>query len=102
MCILWRSVDSQCTKITSEENIIIGDRGERVVLIEQVCHSDYEVYWYAALLAPKVLLVLALLTLALLTQMNIKEFKTGNIIVLSFFLTAIFWLTSALQCSVLA
>ena len=92
VCILWRSVDSQSPKVTSEENIIIGDRGERVVLIEQVCHSDYEVYWYAALLAPKLLLVLASLILALLTQMNIKEFKTGNVIVLSFFLTAIFGL----------
>ena len=91
VCILWRSIDSQSPKvIPSEENIIIGDGGKRVVLIEQVCHSDYEVYWYAALLAPKVLLVLASFTLALLTQMNIKEFKTGNVIVLSFFLTAIF------------
>jgi hypothetical protein len=95
VCILWRFIDPQSPNVVpSEEKMIIENEEERVILIEQVCHSEYEAYWYAALLAPKVLLVLASLILALSTQMNIKEFmtKTDNVVVLSFFLAAIFGL----------
>ncbi len=89
VCILWRFIDPQSP---SKEKMIIGNEEERTILIEQVCHSDYEAYWYATLLAPKVLLVLASLILALSTQMNIEEFKTDNVVVFSFFLAAIFGL----------
>ena len=93
VCVLWRFVDPRSPRSISQDlKIGIGSGGERVMAIENICNSNHEVYWYTALLIPKVLLVVASFFLALLTQMNIKEFKTDNVIVLSFFLTAIFGL----------
>ena len=91
VCIIWRVVDPLTLKPTRQLNTI-GSDGERVMLIENACHSNYEVYWYVALLTPKVLLIIASFFLAFSTQMNIKEFKTDNIIILTYFLTVIFGL----------
>ena len=91
VCIIWRIVDPLIPILTQMLNTI-GSEDEQVVSIQTVCNSSYEIYWYAALLTPKVVVIIVSFFLALSTQMNIKEFKTNNIIILTYFLTVIFGL----------
>ena len=71
---------------------IIESEDEQVISIQTACHSKCETYWYAALLTPKVVVIITSFFFALSTQMNIKEFKTNNIIILTYLLTVIFGL----------
>jgi ABC-type branched-subunit amino acid transport system substrate-binding protein len=88
--ILWRIFDPLTPSMNPTLNMEVGE--EPVMIIDNVCHSTYEGYWIGALIAPKVLLIVALFLLALSTQINIKELKTSNVIVLSYSLTIIFGL----------
>ena len=91
VCISWRIVDPLTPILTQMLNTIQRE-GEQVVLTQAACHSNYEVYWFVALLTPKVLVIISSFFLALSTQMTVKEFKTNNIIILTYFLTIIFGL----------
>ena len=91
MCIVWRITDLLIPIQTQTLNAI-GSEDELVILVQTTCHSDYEIYWYIVLLTPKVIVIIASFFLALSIQMNIKEFKTNNIIILTYFLTVIFGL----------
>jgi hypothetical protein len=91
VCIVWRITDPLIPAQTPTLNAI-GSEDEFVISVQTACHSNYEIYWYIALLTPKVIVLIASFFLALSTQMNIKEFKTNNIIILTYFLTVIFGL----------
>ena len=91
VCIIWRITDSLIPELTQTLNRI-GSKDELVISVQTVCRSNYEIYWYCILIAPKVVMIIASFFLALSTQMNIKEFKTNNIIILTYFLTVIFGL----------
>ncbi len=90
VCILRRIFDPLMSSMNKTLNVEVGE--EPVMMVDIVCHSMYEEYWIGALIAPKVLLIVALFLLALSTQINIKELKTSNVIILSYFLTVIFGL----------
>ena len=86
VCILWRIIDPLIPTLYVE----VGN--ELVMIVYNVCHSMYEGYWLVTLVVPKVMLTFASFLLAILTQINIKEFKTSNVIIFTFCLMVIFGL----------
>ena len=86
--ILWFVIDPFMLNV--EVKVEVGD--EPVMIVHNVCHSTYEGYWIVALVVPKVMLIFASFLLAISTQINIKEFKTSNVIIFTFCLTVIFGL----------
>ena len=91
VCIVWRITDPLVPMQARTLNAI-GSEDELVISVQTACHSNYEIYWYTTLITPKVIVIIASFFLALSTQMNVKEFKTNNIIILTYFLTVIFGL----------
>ena len=89
ICLLWYFVDP--LEIVATMNIETT-KDAPVRIVEKYCTSEYPYYWVASLLAPKVLLIMSSFLLALSTNINIKEFKTSNIIILAYFLAIIFGL----------
>ena len=90
VCILWHVIDPLMPRLIQTLIMEVGD--EPVMIVDNVCHSTYEGYWLVALIAPKVVLTFASFLLALSTQINIKEFKTSNVIIFTYCLTVIFGL----------
>lgn len=89
LCVIWHVVDP-LTPVRSEQLEIIED--ELVKTVKDVCTSEYTIYWLISFLSPKVLLTLASFSLAISTRMDIKEFKTNNVAILTYLLTLIFGL----------
>ena len=87
MCISWHCVDS----VSLAEQIawlrLLGSKP--IKFVKENSESNYSIYWLTALMIPKVILTLASFLLTLLTHMNIKAFKTINVIILTYFLRII-------------
>ena len=89
VCISWHCVDSAKPSRTDWLGLL-GSKPTKFV--KENFESNYSIYWLTALMIPKVILTLASFLLALSTHMNIKEFKTINVIILTYFLTIIYGL----------
>ena len=89
ICITWNIIDPLKPKSKKRPEM---QGNEIVLLVEDDCHSEYTIYWVVVLLSPKVVLTVASFLLALSTRMNRKEFKTNNVIVLTYLLAIIFGL----------
>ena len=90
VCIIWLVTDPFMLR-TTKYILYTSDR-EPVVALQDVCHSLHEPVWLSVLIIPKFLLTIALYWLARSTNFYIKEFKTNNIIFLTYFLIVIFGL----------
>ena len=86
ICLLWHLVSpfmlSRTEKIYSDT-----ESEDPVLLVEETCQSSYTVYFLSILLLPKTLVTIASLYMALTTNINIREFKTSNIIILTYLMT---------------
>ena len=89
MCVVWIITDPL---IPTTEKILNLQNNEAVILLREECRSHYTVYWLIVLLSPKAVLTLASFLLALSTRFNRREFKTNNVIILTYFLAIIFGL----------
>ena len=90
ICIMWNTIDPLKPLVTKSSPLT--QDSDIVVLVKEECHSSEKLiyYWLVVLLLPKVLLTLASFLLALSTNMSRKEFKTNNVIILTYLLAIIF------------
>ena len=87
ICLIWTTVDRLKITTVRKIQLLQGDEFP-VVLVYDSFLSRFSVYWLIVLISPKVVLTLGSLILALLTRFNIKEFKTGNVVIFVYLLTA--------------
>ena len=79
--LLWSCIDpSRYTETVSES------KASPMVTITGSCHSTWLVYWTSALILYKFMLIACSFFLALSTKLRRKEFKTNNVIILSYIL----------------
>ena len=87
ICLIWTTADRLKITTVRKVQLLQGDEFP-VVLVYDSFLSRFSVYWLIVLISPKVVLSLGSLILALLTRFNIKEFKTGNVVIFVYLLTA--------------
>ena len=89
ICLIWTTADR--LKITTVQKIQLLQGDEfPVVLVYDSFLSRFSVYWLIVLIFPKVVFTLGSFVLALLTRFNmaLKEFKTRNVVIFVYLLTA--------------
>ena len=85
LCLIWSSVDP--LKVTTTQTISESiDEELPMILVTASCQSTWLVYWTGALIIYKCVLTVCSFLLALFTRMRQKQFKTNNVIVLSYIL----------------
>lgn len=87
LCVALYAVDRLQPTQTKRLDIISN---ELVIMVKKVCISQFTIYWLIAFLSPKVVLTVASFLLAFSTRMNIREFKTNNVVILTYLLAIIF------------
>ena len=60
-----------------------------IIIVSETIESKHPEYWLTFLILPKVALTIASFLLALSTKINIKELKTNNILIITYFITLI-------------
>ena len=89
ICLIWTTVDRLKITTVRKIQLLQGDEFP-VVLVHDSFLSRFSVYWLILLIFPKVVLTLGSFVLALLTRFNmaLKEFKTRNVVIFVYLLTA--------------
>ena len=103
LSLLWSCIDPpRYTKTVSES------KTSPMITITGFCHSTWLVYWIIVLTLYKCVVIACSFFLALSTKLRRKEFKTNNVIILSYILAVavglgipVFTITSIADVSVL-
>lgn len=89
ICIVWYFIDPFTLLRTKTHDT---ESEKPLLIVKEICHSYNTVYFFIALLIPKGMVTLASFLMAVSTNINIKEFKTSNIIIVSYLITILFGL----------
>ena len=89
ICLLWYFIDPFTLSQTKWDDT---EDGHPFLAVKETCHLKYATYFYVSLLIPKIAVTLASFLLAMSTNIKKKEFKTSNIIILTYLITIIFGL----------
>ena len=89
ICLIWTTADRLKITTVRKIQLLQGDKFP-VVLMYDSFFSRFLIYWLIVLIFPKVVLTLGSFVLALLTRFNmaLKEFKTRNVVIFVYLLTA--------------
>ena len=89
ICLIWTTAVRLKITTVRKIQLLQGDKFP-VVLMYDSFLSRFLIYWLIVLIIPKVVLTLGSFVLALLTRFNmaLKEFKTRNVVIFVYLLTA--------------
>ena len=85
LCLFWTCIDPPKYVKTVSESIILY-KTSPMVTVTGSCQSTWLVYWTSVLTLYKCVMIVCTFFLALFTKMRRKEFKTNNLIILSYML----------------
>ena len=83
LCLLWTCIDPPKYVKTVSESIY---ETSPMVTVTGSCQSTWLVYWTSVLILYKCAMIVCTFFLALFTKLRRKEFKTNNVIILSYIL----------------
>ena len=83
LCLIWSCAD--LLKLISTQKISVSEELP-VILAKASCQSTWLRYWTGVLIIYKGVLTVCSFLLALFTRMRLKQFKTNNVIILSYIL----------------
>ena len=83
LCLIWSCAD--LLKLISTQKISVSEELP-VILVKTSCQSTWLRYWTGVLIIYKGVLTVCSFLLALFTRMRLKQFKSNNVIILSYIL----------------
>ena len=83
LCLVWTCTDPLRSTRTKSE---FKEAALPMITVTAICHCDWLAYWITALILYKSVLIVCSFILGLFTRMKRKEFKTNNVIILSYIL----------------
>ena len=93
ICMMMNIIDLNEFQMTKHLDTSMS---EPVLIVKEMCNSQYFLYWFLAFSTPKAILILASFLMAYSTKFNIRELSTSNIIILAYLLAILLGMSSPL------